>query len=399
MIFGLLIALTLGILAGTFTGLSPGIHINLIASILLGHIIFYEIEPILLVIFIVSMSITHTFIDFIPSIYLGAPEEDTFLSILPGHQFFLEGKAYEATVLTLYGSIFALIVILFYTPIFIIFLPKIYLTIKSLIPFILIFISSFIIIREKEIISSLIVFIISGFLGYVAFNAPLNEPLMPLLTGLFGLSSLITSIQSKNIIIKQKIIPLKEIKLSKVEFKRAAFASFLSSPLCSFLPGIGSGHAATLGSEIVRQTRKSFLFLVGSINTIIMALSFVTVFAIDRARSGSAYAIQEILKNITQKDLTIILITILISALISFYIGILISKNASLMINKINYKKISILVISFLIIVNFIFSNIIGIMVLIISTSIGMYCIISKVRRINLMGSLILPTIIFYLTN
>ena len=114
-ILTLITALLLGVSAGTFTGLSPGIHINLVAAILLSLIpssLFLQSIPVLaLAIFIASMSITHTFIDFIPSIFLGAPDEDTFLSILPGHQLLQEGKGYEAAILTLYGSLTALIII------------------------------------------------------------------------------------------------------------------------------------------------------------------------------------------------------------------------------------------------------------------------------------------------
>ena len=54
------------------------------------------------------MAITHTFIDFIPSIFLGAPDEDSVLSILPGHKLLLKGYAYTGIILTLYGSATAL---------------------------------------------------------------------------------------------------------------------------------------------------------------------------------------------------------------------------------------------------------------------------------------------------
>ena len=82
MILALLVALLLGCLIGTFTGLTPGIHVNLIGVILLS-LPLTKISPIYSLIFLVSMSITHTFLDFIPSIFLGAPDEDTSLSILP----------------------------------------------------------------------------------------------------------------------------------------------------------------------------------------------------------------------------------------------------------------------------------------------------------------------------
>jgi len=84
MILELIIALLIGILAGTMTGLFPGIHINLVAAGLLASVGYFSGIPVLaLVVFVVAMAVTHTFIDFIPSIYLGAPEEDSFLAVLP----------------------------------------------------------------------------------------------------------------------------------------------------------------------------------------------------------------------------------------------------------------------------------------------------------------------------
>lgn len=398
MIIELIIAIIIGIIAGTFTGLAPGIHINLIASILLSSLSYFAGVPVIvLAVFIVSMSITHTFLDFIPSVFLGAPDEDTFLSILPGHELAMQGKGYEAVILTLYGSIGALIIILFFTPLFVFFLPSFYLIIKSLIPFVLIFISAYIIFREENILLSLTIFLISGFLGLAAFNSPIKEPLLPLLAGLFGLSNLVISIKQKTKLKKQIISPLSKIKLSRKELTKSFSAAFIFAPLCSFLPGIGSGHAATLGSELIPQERRGFLFLVGAINTIVMALSFVTVYAISKGRSGSAVAVQTLLKEISIQNLLVIMATIIFSGVLSFFLGIFLAKAFAKNINKINYQKLNLSVIILLILANLVFTNWLGLIVLIGSTTLGIYTILSGIRRINLMACLIMPSVIYYI--
>jgi putative membrane protein len=103
----IILAIFSGILSGTFTGLIPGIHINLIGTLLVGFstTLFSGINPIYFVVFIVAMAITHTFVDFIPSIFLGCPDTETELSILPGHQLLKEGKGYEAVMLSIYGGL------------------------------------------------------------------------------------------------------------------------------------------------------------------------------------------------------------------------------------------------------------------------------------------------------
>ncbi|MEI6731678.1 MAG: tripartite tricarboxylate transporter permease [archaeon] len=398
MIIGFIIPLVLGVLAGTFTGLAPGIHINLVATLSIALLASAPSSlAIPLVIFIVAMSITHTFIDFIPSIFLGAPEEDTFLSILPGHQLLNEGKGYRALILTLYGSIFAIPVVIVFTPLFTTFLPIVYPVIKQFMPFILLFLSCYLILRAEFKIPSLIVFILSGVLGALTFNLPVREPLMPLLSGLFGISSLIFSMKNSPSLTKQEIQPLGEIKLSKTEFAKASSASIISAPFCSILPGIGSGHAATIGAEIVEQTRESFLFLVGSINTIIMGLSFITVYSISKARSGTAAAVQEVLGKISETNLYLILLSIILSGIIAFFIGIFFAKVFTKFMNKINYRTVTLGVILIVVSLNIIFTNLLGLLVLATSTFLGLYTLHSDSKRIQMMGCLIVPSIVYYL--
>jgi putative membrane protein len=395
-----IVALLLGILAGIITGIFPGIHINLVAVILLGSLAsfpFLQYFPLItLVIFIVSMSITHSFLDFIPSIYLGAPDEDSFLSVLPGHQLLKKGLGHQAVVLTLYGSLIALPIILIFIPVFLYVLPLIFSISKSIIPFILIFASLYLILREDKFLIPLTVFILAGFLGFLSLNLPIEQPLLPLLTGLFGLSSLFVSLKNKTTIPKQIVSPLKKIKLPK-NFIKTSIAALISAPLCSFLPGIGSGHAAVIGSEITKQDNKSFLFLVGAINTIVIALSFITLYSIGKSRSGVAAAVKSLITALSLTDLAIIISTIFISGVLAFFIGIKISKLSSSYLNKINYRFLSIAVILILLAVNLYFTNLLGFLILITASALGVFTILSGSKRINLMGSLLIPTIIFYL--
>ena len=395
----LILALLLGVLAGTFTGLAPGIHINLIAALLITALSRFSttVSPILPLTFIVSMSITHTFLDFIPSIYLGAPNEDTALSILPGHEMLKQGKGHEAVLITLQGSLTAIPIILAISPLFIKALPFIYPSVKTLIPFILIFISLFIIFREEKFTTSLTVFILSGFLGFASLNSPLKDPLLPLLTGLFGTSSLIISFKDKSPLIKQSVTSFKQSLLEKREYFKSIISSVIVAPFLSFLPGLTSSHAATIASEIIPQSKKSFLFLTGTINTIIMGLSFLALYSINKTRSGSAAAIHTLIPALSSSHLILILTTILISGIVAFFLGIYISKIFSKLISKIDYNLISLGTIIFLILVVFLFTSFLGILILATSTALGIFAIASNSKRINLMGSLLIPTILFYL--
>ena len=400
MLIEFILALFVGILFGAITGLFPGIHINLVAAGLLSLVGkgIFGIDTLVLVVFVVAMAITHTFLDFIPSIFLGAPEEDSFLAVLPGHELLKAGKGYEAVVLTLYGSLAGLGIVLIFSFIFVYFLEEIYLGVRILIPYILIFASLYLVFREREFLISGTIFVLAGFLGLLSFNLPVQEPLLPLLSGLFGVSSLIVSLKSKTVIPKQEIVGLRKIKLKMKEFVSGFFGMGIAAPLCSFLPGIGSGHAAVIGSEIGgEQDRREFLFLVGGINTIVMALSFVTAFVIGKTRTGASAAVFELLGSITLSNLVLILAVVFISGIIAFFAGIFMAKVFASNISRISYDKINLFVLGILFVVNLVLTNWIGMIVLFTASALGVFCILSGVRRIQLMGVLLVPTIVFYL--
>ena len=408
MLLEFIIAIFLGILIGTLTGLTPGIHINLVSLILLSFSAFFLTLPLInaltLTIFIVSMAITHTFVDFIPSIFLGAPDEDTVLSILPGHQFLLKGRAYDAIVFTLYGSLTALLIILIFTPIFIYILPLIYPYLQKIMWIILVLVSGFLIMSDKNKTWAFFIFLLAGFLGIASLNLNIKEPLLPLLTGLFGASNLIVSIRQNTKIPSQKISSLKKILLPKKSIARASLASFISSPLMAFLPGLGASQASIIGKQSLNiKDNKEFLFLSGAINTIVMGLSFIALYSIQKTRTGAAVAVSRLLPELTLNNLIFIILTIIISGFLSFIITIYISRFASKHINKIKYSKLSFIILIILLIIVIIFSDftiqgkIISLLVFLTSTSLGVFTILSNTQRMHLMGCLLVPTILFYL--
>ena len=61
-------------------------------------------SPIVLAVFIISLAITHTFLDAIPSIYLGAPTEAQALNVLPGHRLLMKGLGHNAIMYTVIGA-------------------------------------------------------------------------------------------------------------------------------------------------------------------------------------------------------------------------------------------------------------------------------------------------------
>jgi putative membrane protein len=397
------IAIFLGLIIGCITGLTPGIHINLVSAFLLGISGFllssFGISGLVLAVFLICVAITHVFVDFIPSIFLGAPaQDDTALAILPGHEMLARGEGYKAVILSFYGCLIGIFMLLFFIPLFLIFLPSVYALSERIMPLVLLLISFFLIYFEKSSkLWAFLIFIFSGLLGLVTFNLGVRESLLPLFTGLFGISSLITSVNQKTLIPLQKKFHLKDILPSKLSIKKIFFASSISAPLCSFLPGMGSGQAAVMSSQIVSDfEREEFLILLGALNILILGLSFPTFFLIDKARTGIALAVGKIIPF----DLNIVFLIsflFLFCGFFSFLFSIFLAQLFSKIISVVNYSKLSFCIILFLIFLNIYLCGIYGLFILVCSTFLGLTCIYSGVRRTHLMGCLILPAFLFAL--
>ena len=203
--------------------------------------------------------------------------------------------------------------------------------------------------------------------------------------------------------IKNKIkIPEQEIespsrKLTK-PLAGAFLGSLIASPISSLLPGIGSGQAAVIGNLIAKANKKGFLVLLGATNTLVMGFSFLSLYAISKTRTGAAVAVQQLIGQLQTNTLILIITITLITGIIAFFLTKQIAKFFSQHINKINYTKVSIITLLILIGITILISGFPGLAILIASTLTGIYCISLKTKRTNMMGCLLLPTIILYLT-
>ena len=73
MMLEIMLALIAGLSVGTFTGLVPGIHTNTAVAFIISLPFLAAFSPLEVSVFIISAAVTHTFTDFIASIYIGCP--------------------------------------------------------------------------------------------------------------------------------------------------------------------------------------------------------------------------------------------------------------------------------------------------------------------------------------
>ncbi len=395
----LLIAIVFGISIGTITGIIPGIHINLVVTLLIGFSasLLHYITPIVLCIFIIALAITHIFLDFIPSIFLGAPEESTTLSVLPGHRYILAGNGLMAVKLALIGSFFGLFgaSILMYP--LIKFIALLYPIIKNYMLFFLLFIIGSMIIQNTRKVWAIIVFILAGIAGFLVFNIPnVREPLFPLLTGLFGTATLLISLNEKNIIPQQW--DTETIAIERKVIWKALISGQCSAVFVSLFPGVSPAIAAIFGMQLTKNIGDhGYMMLQGCINSAGFLLSIGTVYAIQKARNGAVVGIQQLLGIITLQEVFLFALASLITAALAVPLTLFFARIFCTIINKVNYKKLVIAILCFIVLLTIIISSWIGILILITTTAIGMIPGIVKVTRTQAMGCLLLPTIVYYI--
>ncbi|MBD3309847.1 hypothetical protein GF351_01365 [Candidatus Woesearchaeota archaeon] len=402
MFFQLIIAIGLGTCAGIVTGLIPGIHINLISMILLtiSAFLLKFTSPLVLAVFIITMAVTHTFLDTIPSIFLGAPDSDTVMSVLPGHRMLLQGKGYEAVKLTVIGSLLSLILCILFIPLFIPFIPFAYEHLQPLMGVILLAMVMFMIWKESSSRNRLWAsahFLLAGSLGLIVLNFPnLSQPLFPMLSGLFGTSTLVMSLTEKVNIPGQEIS--ETIEVSRTKLSKSLLGATLSGSLVSFFPGMGAAQAAVLSSTFLGNLGAyAFMILVGGINTVNMTVSLATLYTLDKARNGAVLVVQEIISALDASGLVALILTAFVAGGLATVLAFRITRVFSRWIVKVDYQKLCMTIILLITVLVFFFSGYWGLLVLLISTFVGMIPGMIGIKRSHSMACLLLPVILFFL--
>ena len=355
-------------------------------------------SPIILGVFIISLAITHTFLDTLPGIYLGAPDAGQELNVLPGHRLLHRGEGHNAVIYTLIGSLGSLLLGTILFPVFLFLMDKTASLVDGLIGYILIMIMAYMILKDKgKRLKSLTAFFLAGCLGLIVLNGlpQLRQPLFPLLSGLFGFSLLLTSLLQKSVIPPQNIS--KPLKISRKNMVKAVSAASGVGFIAGFLPGFGSSQAAIVATEVVGDIGdEGFLTLVGGINTANMLISIGTAYLLDKARNGAIVAVNQLMGKI---DLTAMLLFVGVSVVvggIATILTLIISKQFAQIIVKVNYNTVVWSIIGFITILTIFFDGFIGLTILLTATALGIVASSWNIGKNHLMGCLILPVILYF---
>lgn len=411
----------LGAAIGCLTGLIPGLHVNTMALLLLslsgllaGALSAGGADGLLLVaVMVAAASMVHTFVNIIPATFLGAPEEDTALVLLPAHALLREGRGYEAVRLSAAGSATAVgLGFLLLIPFRLLMGPPLngYELMMDIVPWVLVAVAIVIIGTEKSarhVVLAAGVFALAGVFGMLLETVPVTSPLrlpgsllFPALVGLFGVPTLLQAMHSS---------PLPEQQIEEGAGKDdyglpETGRGVLAGSLASVLPGV----TAAVGTILALVGRKRFrrehvVVTLSAVNTATAFFVLAVLFVAGRARSGTALVMMDLVTLETWSEMLppsaccLTFMAVLMAAIVGFYATLYMGKWAAVHITALPYPLLAKISLGIIVLLVILFTFWQGLLVLLVGTIIGLLCLEVQVRRSVLMGVLIVPIVVSYL--
>ncbi|MCX6650478.1 MAG: tripartite tricarboxylate transporter permease [Methanomassiliicoccales archaeon] len=486
---------------GALSGLAPGIHVNTLAVLLVMTV--PSLSPsldglcvssgcslppeLLLSCAILAAAICHSFLDFIPSLIMGVPDETECLSVLPSHRLLLEGRGLDALQAAAQGSLvgaMAGLIVLLPLPFIHVQITGMLLSLTRFIPWILLCVPFILvwaeggkadpkaeldtrggraeltdtvslkrhvpvhgdsarvigevrrrygrwevrtplqtfrikgaglqpgrqllmghwIVRKDRFpltVRCVLLFFCSGVLGVMAMDGLVpgediwrgmeGNMLMPLFTGLFGLPLLIGSSRGR--------MPEQNPEAGEPPSVIGALKGSLMGGLVGWLPGVTATAGAVLTTMFPRSKEndpEGFIAMVSSVATAAAVLGLGTLLLLGKGRSGTLLAMQETMPSLAVEYVPALLLCVLSSSLLSYWLTMklgwrLLRKAQGRDLTKLNQAAlIGMIALSFLL------AGPGGLVLLTLSTILGMVPSKVGVSRVHLTGCLLLPILIYY---
>jgi len=398
-IAGILLGCAIGLSAGTVSGLLPGIHSNTMASVLLSlqGLLAGIAGPEGLASALFSALVTHTFLDSIPSTYLGIPDPDTALSVLPAHALCLEGLGEEAVRIAALGSALAVVVGIPLSLLCFLLLPPLQPYLDWGMGIILTGIAGLLIVTAEAPAWACSVFLVSGLLGIFSFRYSFlawhpfggTAVLLPLLAGLFGFSTLLLASGA----------PFPAQRFDGIRIPGRGIASRVllgaaAGSIVGWLPGLSNATANALVASAGGYDRepRQYILSASAANTVNAFVGLAALNALARTRNGVmvALATQDL------PPMSSLLLAGCIAGCAAYFLTIRLSRSAGIL-RGLGVRRLNLAVMGVVALLTFLLSGPFGLIILCLATAAGVVPPLVNVPRLFLMGAVMVPVICFSL--
>jgi putative membrane protein len=369
-----------GIILGLLSGLLPGLHSNTIISVISS----LGIDEEALAIIIISLFPVHLVTSFIPSRFFGIPESGTVLAVLPGQRMVLKGKGIAALKTVLLSSIFAALISVSLFNLSLDLFPLIYEGIRSSMKYILLTISIVLVARSRRPSYSIIVFLLAGMLGVFSLNSEMADPFLPMFSGMFAIAAILN--YQKGSMPQQKDTPI------SYEFMKFSFIGVILGFITDLIPGVGSpSQVAAFLTIFMPINTLGYLATISSISVSQAIFSLSTAASINKTRVGATAWLSEFIKI---EENLLMLLTIFTMSMAAAVLLIYALRNKIAKLASLDFSRMNIILAVYLVLITFVIDGFTGLVVLTIGSGLGWLTIRSGIERINLMGAVIVPTLL-----
>ena len=404
----------LGACMGTFSGMVPGIHVNTLAAMMLAgypllsdalsSFIPTELLPICVASCIMSASIVHSFVDYVPSVFIGAPDPDDVISALPGHRLLLDGRGMAAVRSAAIGScVGACTSIVLAIPFQLLLLSGLSDYLDSITAMVLIAVILIMLLHERDPVNMIwcaLTILVSGLLGLICMDLdiPCNGIIVggtlifPMLTGLFGMPALLQSLSNPVI---QEQTDDEEYPVGPIP----GIKGVLTGLLTGWFPGITSTTGAILSDTVTpERSPEGFISMIASIGTSASIIMLVTMSLTGKGRSGTMIIIGDILGDSVigahNECFLLLLLTAAFAAFLGYHSTILCGRIMSRIINRVDTLLLNRICIILMISLVLLMTGPYGLLVLAIATLMGFLPVRIGISRVYLTGCLLIPALL-----
>ena len=440
----LLVYALAGTVLGSFLFVIPSLHFLNLSGIIIaldvvtGHAIFPLSEPLSSFVFFMALVVSFSIMNTVPSMFLGAPDESAVFVVLPGAKYMLQGRGYEAAMLTGMGGLMGIAFLLVFTPFFFYTLPKLHKVVGPHLHWILGLIIAYMLMSEwpkgtgkgatswqkfrgawANLFAGIGTFALSSFLGFIIFSKTLVpakmsfQSLLPIFVGLFAVSSLISAILSR-----QKIPPQHVSRSADIDYKflfKGTLPGCIGGLMAAYLPGVTGGIGGLIAGHATAQRDDRIFVLSQGVSKVVYYVGSFLFFFIPGSyfvggsgvlkRKGMAANLSAYYNPELLQEYWLIIGVILLAGALSYLLLSFNSRWVIKLVSRVSYQKLSWWALALVLVMVFIMPSmtegrvnaetfrggVVCLLIMAVSTCVGLVPIFFHCRRSNCMAVIITP--------
>lgn len=398
----------------------PALHIYNVAGLVIlasGRLAGVIPSGEALAMFLLGMVTGYATLNAVPSIFFSAPDDSTAFVVLPGQRYLMQGRGYEAAVLTGVGGLGGLLAVMAFSPLASSVFPMLRAILSPHLGWILAAVTAFMLMSEwpkggdhgrtrigrlaeawQGLGAGLLTFALSGLLGFVLmYRSPVPvemafQNLLPAFVGLFAIPGVIQNLVSGTRIPHQHVA--RSLDVTPALLARGVFAGLLGGGFAAFFPVVTGGIGGLLaGHATAQRDDRLFILSQGASKAVYYVGGFLLFFVpgLGMTRGGMAWMLSTVYAPGTAHVYWTSVAAALCAGTVSFFLLLRLSRAAIALVGRVDYRWISAATLGLLVALVPALTGPGGLQVALAATGIGLIPVAFGCRRMNCMGVLLAP--------